>query len=166
MTTPSDIPAILRGLEDSHAILSAFVASIPEDALLAKRGEGFWSIAEHVAHLAEVQPMGLGRIERMLDEDTPEFVPYFPDEDESQEVAPLPTMALALADFKAGRDAMMARLAGVTDADWLRLAVHPEYTQYGLHIFVRHILMHDHWHMYRMEELWLTRDKYLTGMEG
>jgi len=25
----------------------------------------------------------------------------------------------------------------------------------------RHILMHDHWHMYRMEELWLTRDAYL-----
>jgi hypothetical protein len=26
--------------------------------------------------------------------------------------------------------------------------------------------MHDHWHMFRMEELWLTRDAYLTRLEG
>jgi hypothetical protein len=25
--------------------------------------------------------------------------------------------------------------------------------------------MHDFWHMYRIEELWLTRDGYLTKVE-
>lgn len=154
-----DIGAILRGLNDSHTILAAFVESIPKDALSIKRGEEFWSIAEHVAHLAEVQPMGLARINRILDEDTPEFVPYFPAEEE--EAAPLPTMEQALADFKSGRDAIIQRLSAASADDWKRTAIHPEYHQYGLHIFARHILMHDHWHMYRMEELWLTRDEYL-----
>jgi hypothetical protein len=23
--------------------------------------------------------------------------------------------------------------------------------------------LHDHWHMYRVEELWLTTDEFLTG---
>jgi len=41
----------------------------------------------------------------------------------------------------------------------------PEYENYSLFILVRHILMHNHWHMYRMEELWLTRDAYLTKLE-
>ena len=49
---------------------------------------------------------------------------------------------------------------------WQKTATHPEYAQYSFYILVRHILMHDHWHMYRMEELWLTRDEYLTQLEG
>lgn len=48
---------------------------------------------------------------------------------------------------------------------WRRIGSHPEYTQYSLSILIRHILMHDHWHMYRMEELWLTNDEYLTVLE-
>ena len=53
-----------------------------------------------------------------------------------------------------------------TPADWEKTATHPEYEQYSLIILARHILMHDHWHMYRMEELWLTRDEYLTILTG
>lgn len=161
-----DITAILNGLRDSAAILSAFVHAIPEDEYSAKRGEKCWSVAEHVAHLAAVQPMGLGRINRILDEDTPEFVPYFPDKETEEAAAPVPTKEQALADFKKGRAALIERLAAATPEDWERTAIHPEYRQYGLYIFARHILMHDHWHMYRMEELWLTRDEYLTEMEG
>ncbi len=156
-----DIEAILRGLNDTHTILSAFVASIPEKDLYVKRGENFWSIAEHLAHLADVQPMGLERITRILDEDTPEFTPFFPAEDEKQGEKTLPTVAQSLADFKKGRADIMERLTEAIPEDWKRLAVHPEYRQYSLHIFARHIFMHDYWHMYRMEELWLTRDAYL-----
>lgn len=166
MTAPSDKDAILQGLADSYAILSTFVESIPEDALHVKRGDGFWSIAEHVAHLSEVQPMGLGRINRMLDEDTPEFEPYFPTEDEAAETPPLPPMGKIMADFKAGREAIIERLSACSDADWQRTAIHPEYKRYGIHIFARHILMHDHWHMYRMEELFLTRDQYISRTDG
>ncbi|WP_291326245.1 DinB family protein [Desulfovibrio sp. UCD-KL4C] len=156
-----DCKAILRGLSDTHTILSAFIAAIPEKDLYAKRGENFWSIAEHLAHLAGVQPMGLERITRILDEDTPEFVPFFPDEDETLKTTSLPTIAESLSDFKKGRTAIVERLTEAIPEDWKRLAVHPEYKQYGLHIFARHIFMHDYWHMYRMEELWLTRDAYL-----
>jgi len=168
METPEhkDIAAILHGLSDSHTILSAFVTSIPEKERHSKRGDTCWSIAEHVAHLAEVQPMGLQRINRILEEDSPKFIPYFPARDEKKDVAPLPSVEQALSEFKIGRDAIVERLSAATPDDWKRTAVHPEYHQYGLHIFARHILMHDHWHMYRMEELWLTRDEYFTNLEG
>jgi Uncharacterized protein conserved in bacteria len=73
-----DIQPILRGLRDSPAILAEFVREIPEDMLHRKRGEGFWSIAEHVIHLAAVQPMLAERLRRILTEDMPEFVPFIP----------------------------------------------------------------------------------------
>ena len=54
------------------------VRTIPVSKLDRRRGEGFWTIAEHVIHLARVQPMLLGHFERFLREDRPEFVPYLP----------------------------------------------------------------------------------------
>ncbi|QGY40560.1 DinB family protein [Pseudodesulfovibrio cashew] len=160
---PEDVQAVLLGLSDSHAILSGFLAGVSEEALHTRRGEGFWTIAEHAAHLAEVQPMGLMRITRMLEEDTPEFVPFVPNEKEDAEKPSLPPMTQVLADFKKGRDAIVEKLKAASPEDWGRRAIHPEYKEYGLRIFARHIFMHDHWHLYRMEELWLTRDAYLSG---
>ena len=57
---------ILEGLRRSPHILSEFVKTIPEDKLDLRRAEGFWTIAEHVSHLAQVQPMLLERFQRFL----------------------------------------------------------------------------------------------------
>ena len=56
-----DTQYLLEGLSRTPTILSEFVRSIPEGKLDLRRGEGFWTIAEHVSHLAEVQPMLLER---------------------------------------------------------------------------------------------------------
>lgn len=42
-----------------------------------------------------------------------------------------------------------------------RSARHPEYTLYTPYVMLRHMMMHDYLHMYRIEELWLTRPEYL-----
>lgn len=165
ISTPT-ITALLDALKGSIPIFENFLRSIPAADLDRRRGKEFWTLHEHAAHLAEVQPMGLGRMQRMLNEDVPEFVPYFPSDDEETEKPPLPSVEKILIDYRAGREQQLKLLAGLSPEDWRRTAIHPEYTQYGLFIFARHILMHDHWHMYRMEELWLTRDEYLSGLHG
>lgn len=158
--------ALLEGLRQAPEILSAFVADIPEDKLDRRRGDGFWTIAEHLSHLAQVQPMLLERIQRFIDEERPEFIPYIPGEGEDEPATP-ERMAIeeALSQFSAIRKRQLRLLEGAPDATWRKKAVHPEYDQYGYQILVRHILMHDHWHMYRMEELWLTKTPFLTRLE-
>lgn len=158
--------ALLEGLRQAPAILSAFVSDIAEDKLDRRRGDGCWTIAEHLSHLAHVQPMLLERIQRFLDEDRPEFIPYIPGETEDEPTTPeRMAIAAALSQFSAIRKSQLGLLEGASDATWAKQAVHPEYDQYGFHILVRHILMHDHWHMYRMEELWLTKDPFLTRLD-
>ncbi len=94
-----DIPDLLDGLERSGRILSEFVRTIPAEKMNLRRGEGFWTIAEHVCHLAQVQPMLLERLQRFLNEDRPEFVPYIPGADEA-EARPLQMeMNVALESF-------------------------------------------------------------------
>jgi DinB superfamily len=161
-----DIPDLLDGLSRSANVLSAFVQTIPADQQHQRRGDDCWTIAEHVSHLAPVQPMLLERLQRFRDEDHPIFVPYIPGEGEdasdTPEVMPMDAALDKLALFR-GRQ--VALLNGVPAAVWEKTGSHPEYVIYSFYILARHILMHDHWHMYRMEELWLTQDAFLTQVE-
>jgi uncharacterized damage-inducible protein DinB len=160
----NDIADLLDGLRRGPNILTAFVRSIPSDQWDRRRAEGFWTVAEHVSHLAQVQPMLLERLQRFRDEDHPVFVPYIPGEDEAESATPEVMYAEdALAQFARCRAQQVDLLAELPVAAWSKTADHPEYRHYSAHILARHILMHDHWHMYRMEELWLTRDEFLTG---
>ena len=160
-----DIPDVLDSLKRTPNILSQFVESIPEQKLDMRRGDGFWTIAEHVSHLAEVQPMLLQRVERFLKEEHPEFIPYLPGQGEEEPDTPARMeITAALDQFLSFRTRQLELLKGLDETTWRRTGTHPEYEAYSLYILIRHILMHDHWHMYRMEELWLTRDAYLTRL--
>ena len=159
-----DIPDLLECLRRSANILSAFVHTIPAEKMELRRGDGFWTIAEHMSHLAAVQPMLLERIQRFIDEDQPDFVPYIPSEDEPESMPPQLEKDAALGQFAHFRRQQLTVLEQADAGTWQKKGTHPEYEHYSLYILVRHILMHDHWHMYRMEELWLTRDAYLTEL--
>lgn len=165
-TLPTDIPVILDRLADGPTLLAAFVADIPADRMHLRRLTGAWTIAEHVEHLAHVQPLMLARFERMLAEERAVFVPYIPSDDEADEAAPRPDVDAALARFAQVRARQVELLRGADARAWAREHEHPEYERFGLRMFARHLMMHDVWHMYRMEELWLTRDPWLTRMEG
>jgi uncharacterized damage-inducible protein DinB len=166
MTTMTDIAEILAGLKASPTILREFVSTIDEDRLNLRRGEGFWTIAEHVSHLAQVQQMLLERFQRFMTEEHPVFVPFIPGQEEAGAAAPATLETTeALRRFAELRATQLAILEKADGAIWQRTAEHPEYDRYSLYILARHVLMHDHWHMYRMEELWLTRDAYITRLE-
>jgi uncharacterized damage-inducible protein DinB len=160
-----DIRDLLEGLKRTPKILSEFVKTIPEGKMDLRRGEGFWTVAEHVSHLVQVQPMLLDRCQRFINEDRPEFVPYIPASGKDEpDTPPRMNMTAALVQFAQYRNKQLELLESADDITWRKTATHPEYENYSLYILTRHTLMHDFWHMYRIEELWLTRDAYLTKL--
>ncbi len=162
----NDTTELLESLKRTPTILCEFVKSIPESKLDVRRGEGFWTIAEHVSHLAEVQPMLLGRFQRFLDEEHPQFIPFQPNnEGEGPTPAACMPIAAALRQFGDFRLQQLHLLEHAAADIWQRKARHPEYDAYSFYILARHVLMHDYWHMYRIEELWLTKDAYLTRLD-
>jgi len=155
-----DRASCLDTLSRAPAMLAALVEKIPPKRLTERRCDTCWSILEHVAHLCEVQPMLSQRIGRILTEVTPRFVPFNP----AGEYRPDPGGLSALELIQAmaeERGRQVGHLSGLPEEAWSRKAVHPEYTEYGLTIVVRHMLLHDFWHMYRIEELWLLNDEFL-----
>ena len=165
MRSIQDKQDLLEGLRQSPKILSEFAKAIPQDKMALRRGEGFWTIAEHVSHLAQVQPMLLARLQRFLNEDHPVFVQYIPGNAKDEPVSnPHIDVNHVLDQFAQYRNEELVLLEGTDDIIWQKTATHPEYEHYSLDILVRHVLLHDYSHMYRMEQLWLTRDAYLTKL--
>ncbi len=143
-----DIGDLLEGLRRTHSILSEFVRTIPEGKMDLRRGIGFWTVAEHVSHLAEVQPMLLDRFQRFMDEDHPVFVPYIPEKDQHEpDTPPRMDMTAALEEFAHYRNKQLVILERADEITWRKTATHPEYEIYSLYILARHTLMHDYWHM-------------------
>lgn len=161
----ADKNVVLAGLANTPKILAAFVAEIPGELRQRRRGQGFWTIAEHLGHLAEVQPMLLERLRRFVAEERPAFVPFLPESDGPPTEQVCLAAEEALGRFTAVRRSQLELLFAVEEAIWERQGSHPEYDRYSLVILARHMLFHDYWHMYRMEELWLTKDAYLTRLE-
>ncbi len=157
-----DIPEILEGLRHAPAILRGLAAQIPAPIMERKRCDDCWTIAEHILHLAQLQPMFNERLRRIIDEEQAEIIPFLPGKDESAAPKREKNVDTALEVFSEQRILQVKMLESASPQIWCKTAVHHEYEPYGLYILARHILMHDHWHMYRMEDLWLTKDAYFT----
>jgi len=126
-----------------------------------ERIPGKWTIHEHAAHLADVQPMLINRFEIFKNNPEPEFKPYLPGVTLDDKHLAKMDLEKVVDDFETLRKELLALLNTFSESDWAKPGKHPEYSTYNAHILVRHVLMHDHFHMYRIEELWITQDDFL-----
>ncbi|MBI5177825.1 MAG: DinB family protein [Nitrospinae bacterium] len=149
---------ILDGLRGSPAILRELIFSVPEGRRKERRIPGKWSAHEHACHMAKAQAMLNERARRFLTEEKPVFVPYFPGKTTDADELLRADLHQSLNTFEKLRVDFVNLLGQLKDADWQKRAEHPEYDNYTPYLMARHVLLHDFTHMYRIEELWLTRD--------
>jgi hypothetical protein len=67
---------IIKTLRASPVVLRALVAGVDEAGQRRRPEPGEWAIIEVVAHLADTEERALGRVRRMLAEDTPQLAPF------------------------------------------------------------------------------------------
>jgi len=153
---------IISILEKAPSTLKDLLSEIPGNMLKIKRRPEKWSIHENACHLAEVHPMMIKRFKRFKSEKNPEFKPYLPGSDTTPDDNLIDLNLIeSLARFEDDRKELIELVSTFTEQDWINEAIHPEYIIFTAEIFLRHIMMHDQLHMYRIEELWLTRDAFL-----
>ena len=151
--------AELSTFESLPSIVSSYAADIPVPDLDRRRSADAWTVREHLYHLCDVQPLLLGRMELIRDTERPVIEPYFP-ENEKDMAEKFSSIDAALAAYAAFRLKQLELIRGCSAEQLSRNAEHREYTRYSIPLIVRHMIFHEYWHMYRIEELWLTRDEY------
>ena len=142
-------------------LLEELLSEIPTKILKERRIFGKWSIHEHAVHLPEAQEMIIKRFNRFKKEKNPVFQPYLPGNTVSDDYLIDLDLTTSLDKFRKGRKEMVSLLKTFSQDDWNNEGRHPEYKMINARLWIRHVLMHDHFHMYRIEELWLTTEKYL-----
>jgi uncharacterized damage-inducible protein DinB len=152
---------LVEALKLSPSVLKDFVAAIPQAALERRRGEGRWTIYEHLLHLVETQEVIQKRLELIRDQARPVIRPYAP---KRLQAEAKPSAAELVEQFARWREAQVRLIEAAPEALWERAAEHPEYERYGFEILVRHTLVHDGFHFARIEDLWLLKDEFLTPL--
>lgn len=156
-----DAERLLQTLANGPAFLRELLSNIPASLHKQTCKSGKWTIHEHAAHLTMVDNIMIPRLEAFRTQAEPKIVPYNPSE--AEKAGSLLDMNLAerLDLFDVFRARLIDAFHALAPADWDKRADHPEYIEYSPEIMLRHLLMHDYLHCYRIEELWLTRDERL-----
>jgi hypothetical protein len=63
------------------------------------------------------------------------------------------------------RDEQIQLIKNTTKDIWKKEGVHEEYKKYTFEILVRHAILHDSFHMWRMEELWIENENLIKELE-
>jgi hypothetical protein len=156
---------LLESLEKNISIIFAFVGSMKNDRVMKRRDENYWSIYDHIKHLALTQIMLYKRVEKFINEDTPSIVPFLPEEKAALEEDNSKPISVLMRSYEKWRKKQIELIRATEGEIWDKEALHPEYEKYTFEILIRHILLHDSFHMYRMEEIWILRDGFLSDLK-
>ena len=152
---------LLKTFQGIPEIIETYFKCISEEYLDKKRSETSWTIREHLYHIIGVQEMLYMRIMKIKNEENPVITPYFP-ENESTGVPPFDSIQKAFSYYREIRAKQILLINQLTEAELAKEAKHDEYIEYSIPIIINHMIFHEYWHMYRIEEIWLTRDEYFS----
>ena len=146
---------LLATLSELPNIIEMYVSNIPVEVIDIKRTSTAWTIREHIYHIVSVQQLLYERIDYIRTSEKAIITPFFPENqvDTNQRYKNLDA---AFNEYKALRKRQITLLKKLSTKDFLKEAEHGEYTQYNIPIVLNHMISHEYWHMYRIEELWIT----------
>ncbi len=153
-----DLDSAVTALKSLPLVLESYVSNIPEGLLDVRRADNVWTIREHVYHLAEVQAMLGERIQTIGNRNEVRIVPFIPEEAEREKMQ-YRSVAEALIQYGHEREKQIKQISSLQKESFEHTALHPEYMNYNLPILINHIIFHDYWHLYRIEEIWLLKDE-------
>jgi DinB superfamily len=152
--------AFIIALENNKKMLRQFVGRMTEQEI-NNRIKDYWTIYEHIDHLVVCQKMLFGRIEQFINEETPVMKPYTPDDKPKTGKASVEKL---IQEFYVYRDKQIKSIKKAKKGVWEKIGKHEEYSKYSFEILIRHILLHDSWHMLRMEELWIMKEAFIKEL--
>tara|TARA_B110001452_G_scaffold252332_1_gene242119 strand:+ start:1032 stop:1511 length:480 start_codon:yes stop_codon:yes gene_type:complete len=148
-----EIETILNALSETPRLLKELITEIDSELYKEKIIKGKWSIHEHATHIAVGDNYGFQkRLNDFRQEKKQIFEPLSGDNFDKDFFIKL-DLKKAINDFFEIRQRTIELAKEFNSNDWSKLAIHPEYKTYTPYIMLRHLLMHDHNHLYKIEDM-------------
>lgn len=150
-----EIETIINALIETPRLLKELISEIDSEIYKEKIINGKWSIHEHATHIAVSDIYGFQkRLSDFKQKEKPIIEPLSGDNFEKNFFMEL-DLKKSLDDFFEIRQTTIELAKAFNKNDWNKLAIHPEYKTYTPYIMLRHLLMHDHNHLYKIEDMGL-----------
>ena len=147
------IETILNALNETPRILKELILEIDTTLYKKKIIKDKWSIHEHATHVAVSDVYGFQkRLEDFKQYEKPIFEPLSGDNFDDNFFIEL-DLEKTLNDFFKIRENTIELARAFDKNNWNKEAIHPEYKTYTPYIMLRHLLMHDHSHLYKIEDM-------------
>ncbi|MBN1646715.1 MAG: DinB family protein [Spirochaetales bacterium] len=155
------IEIYLNQMEQNRDIFKGLLSDIAADRMTEIFYEGMWNVKEHVKHLLMTQSLLKKRIELFIEEEHPRITPYYPEKDTIDSTG---NVSDYLTGFCAIRDEQLALIRTAEEPVFTRTGIHPGYVKYSFPILLRHIILHDQFHLYRIENAGLARPETIERL--
>jgi hypothetical protein len=157
----TDKTIIILTLKNLPVLINDYLIQIPQKDIDIKRNKDTWTIREHFYHIVSVQQMLYERILKIRNDINPFIQPYFPTEEENIRNR-FNSHDEAFTKYNEFRSKQISVVDQLTPEEFTRKAEHPQYKEYSMLILLNHMIFHEYWHMYRIEEIWLTKDEFFS----
>lgn len=148
-----EIDSILNALSETPRLLEELISEIEPKLYKQKIIEGKWSIHEHATHIGVGDIYGFQkRLKDFREKEKPTFEPLSGDNFAKDFFIEL-DLKKTIKDFYPIRQRTVNLAKAFNSNDWNKIANHPEYKTYTPYIMLRHLLMHDHNHLYKIEDM-------------
>ena len=148
-----DIESIINTLSETPRLLKELVDEIDSERYKESFVKGKWSIHENATHIAVGDIYGFQkRLQDFRQEEKPTFEPLSGDDFDKDYFIKL-DLSKTINDFFEIRKKTIELAREFNPNDWNKSAFHPEYKIYTPYIMLRHLLMHDHNHLYKIEDM-------------
>lgn len=147
------IESILKALEETPRLLKELISEIDPKLYKLEVIKRKWSIHENATHIAVSDIYGFQkRLKDFKNQEKPIIEPLSGDNFDKDFFLKL-NLKKSIDDFYEIRQNTIVLAKEFNQNDWNKLAVHPEYKTYTPYIMLRHLLMHDHSHLYKIEDM-------------
>lgn len=145
--------SLIERLKTQHETLPVIIANISKANLELNPAPGKWSIRDNIAHLAKYQPMFIGRIHKILDNDGVAFERYSADLDPEFPAWQIRETNELLIQISFDRKLIQALITGLQPEQLSRTGIHPLYGKLTIVEWTEFFLLHEAHHLFTIFKL-------------
>ena len=141
--------AMRAQLRDQLKTFNDLYSNFSPEVWEQKPDSGKWSARENLAHLARYHEVFLDRLQRIQQQDSPQFARYRAEDDpEWARWSPLDLPALTRRIRKL-RDCVIEAVSGLSDRQLARTGIHPALGELTVPQWIEFFLLHEAHHLYK-----------------
>lgn len=150
--------ALIVALETAPRVIIPMIREVPDPVLKRRPSPAKWSAYEHACHLSQSDKLFRDRLDMILSTPEPFIRSVEPTPDEEAGSYFDVDLDESLERYVRERTTLVTRLRELSSEEWQKTAVHEAFDHYSVFIMFRHVLNHEMFHAYRIEELLLKND--------